>query len=81
MVQAKPSSLRPLRNLRCKEKLREKLEADVYKNRYASFLEIKMSEGTRRQDQELINILERGKTLDGFPILKELAIDPVRPKQ
>jgi hypothetical protein len=35
-----------------------------------------MGEGTRRHDQELINILKRGKALEGYSILKELAIDP-----
>jgi hypothetical protein len=35
-----------------------------------------MGEGTRRHDQELIKILKRGKTLEGYLILKELGIDP-----
>jgi hypothetical protein len=35
-----------------------------------------MAEGTRRHDQELIKILQRGKALEGYAILKELAIDP-----
>jgi len=35
-----------------------------------------MGEGTRRHDQELINILKRGKALEGYSILKEFAIDP-----
>jgi len=56
--------------------LLEKLEADVYKARYANFQEVEMGEGTRRHDQELIKILLRGKALEGYSILKELAIDP-----
>ncbi len=35
-----------------------------------------MGEGTRRHDQELINVLKRGKALEGYTILKELSIDP-----
>ena len=62
--------------LKMKNLLLEKLEADVYKARYASFHEVEMAEGTRRHDQELINILKRGKALEGYSILKELAIDP-----
>jgi hypothetical protein len=63
-------------DLKMKTMLLEKLEADVYKARYADFQDVEMEEGTRRHDQELINILRRGKTLDGYSILKELAIDP-----
>ncbi len=66
-----------LRNeLRMKTLLLEKLEADVYKARYASFQEVEMGEGTRRHDQELINILKHGKPLEGYSILKELGIAP-----
>jgi len=56
--------------------LLEKLEADVYKARYASFQEVQMGEGTRSHDEELIKILRRGKALEGYSILKELGIDP-----
>ncbi len=59
-----------------KTMLLEKLEADLYKARYANFQEVEMGEGTRRHDQELINILKRGKALEGYTILKELSIDP-----
>ena len=59
-----------------KTMLLEKLDADVYKARYASFHEVEMAEGTRRYDQELINILKRGKALEGYAILKELGVDP-----
>jgi hypothetical protein len=62
--------------LKMKTLLLEKLEADVYKARYASFQEVQMGEGTRRHDQELINILRCGKALEGYSILKELGIDP-----
>lgn len=66
-----------LRNeLKLKTMLLEKLEADVYKARYASFQEVEMGEGTRRHDQELIKILQRGKALEGHTILKELGVDP-----
>jgi hypothetical protein len=44
--------------------LLEKLEAHVYKARYANFQEVEMGEGTRCHDQE------------GYSILKELAINP-----
>ena len=62
--------------LKLKTLLLEKLEADVYKARYANFQEVQMAEGTRGHDQELIKILRRGKPLDGYAILKELGIDP-----
>ena len=62
--------------LRMKNLLIEKLEADVYKNRYATFQEVEMSEGTRRHDEDLIKILIRGKVLEGYSILKELGVDP-----
>jgi len=62
--------------LKLKTLLLEKLEADVYKARYANFQEVQMADGTRRHDQELIKILRRGKSLDGYAILKELGIDP-----
>ncbi len=66
-----------LRNdLRMKTLFLEKLESDVYKARYADFKEIKMVEGSRRHDLELIKILRRGKALEGYTILKELGIDP-----
>ena len=35
-----------------------------------------MAEGIRNHDQELIKILQRGKALDGYTILKEMGIDP-----
>jgi hypothetical protein len=62
--------------LKMKTLLLEKLEADVYKARFANFQEVQMEEGTRRHDEELIKILRRGKALEGFSILKELGIDP-----
>jgi hypothetical protein len=62
--------------LKLKTLLLEKLEADVYKARYANFQEVQMVEGTRCHDQELIKILQRGKAIDGYSILKELGIDP-----
>jgi len=62
--------------LKMKNLLLEKYEADAYKARYASFAEVNMAEGERRHDEELISILKRGKTLDGNDILRELGIDP-----
>ena len=62
--------------LKMKTLLLEKLEADVYKGRYASFQEAQMGEGTRRHDEELIKILRRGKAIEGYSILKQLGIDP-----
>ncbi|MRS03684.1 hypothetical protein EG832_10775, partial [bacterium] len=51
--------------LKLKTLLLEKLDAEVYKARYANFHEVEMGEGTRHHDFELINILKRGKPLDG----------------
>jgi hypothetical protein len=62
--------------LKMKTMLLEKLDADLYKARYDSFQEVQMTDGTRRHDQEIIKILKRGKSLDGYAILKELGIDP-----
>ena len=56
--------------------LLEKMESEIYKIRYINFQKVEMSEGTRYHDAELINLLKRGKILDGYSILKELAIDP-----
>jgi hypothetical protein len=62
--------------LKMKTMLLEKLDADAYKARYASFHEVEMAEGIRRHDQELIKILRRGKVVEGYAILKELGVDP-----
>jgi hypothetical protein len=76
LAEAKEETQKLRSELKMKTLLLEKLEADVYKARYASFQEVEMGEGTRRHDQELIKILQRGKALEGYSILKELAIDP-----
>jgi hypothetical protein len=76
LAEAKEESQKLRGELKMKTMLLEKLEADIYKARYANFQEIEMVEGTRRHDQELINILRRGKALEGYAILKELGIDP-----
>ena len=76
LAEAKEESQKLRSELKMKTLLLEKLEADVYKVRYANFQEAQMGEGTRRHDQELINILRRGKSLEGYSILKELGIDP-----
>ena len=76
LSEAKEEAQKLRSELKMKTLLLEKLEADVYKARYASFHEVEMAEGTRRHDQELINILQRGKALEGYAILKELGINP-----
>jgi hypothetical protein len=76
LAEAKEESQKLRSELKMKTLLLEKLEADLYKARYANFQEVEMGEGTRRHDQELINILKRGKALEGYTILKELGIDP-----
>jgi hypothetical protein len=53
-----------------------KYETDLYKLRYEAFAELEEFDGARRHDEELIAILKRGKTIDGYEILKELKIDP-----
>jgi hypothetical protein len=77
LAEAKEEAQKLRRELKTKTLLLEKLEADVYKARYASFQEVEMGEGTRRHDQELIRILQRGKVLEGYSILKELGVDPL----
>jgi hypothetical protein len=76
LAEAKEESQKLRGELKMKTMLIEKLEADIYKARYASFQEVEMAEGTRRHDQELIKILQRGKALEGYAILKELGVDP-----
>src|SRR5512136_839507 len=76
LAEAKEETQKLRSELKMKTLLLEKLEADVYKARYASFHEVEMAEGTRRHDQELIKILQRGKPLDGYSILQELGVDP-----
>ena len=76
LAEAKEEVQKLRSELKMKTMLLEKLDADVYKARYASFQDVQMVEGTRRHDQELIKILKRGKAFDGYSILKELGIDP-----
>ena len=76
LAEAKEEAQKLRAELKMKTMLLEKLEADVYKVRYANFQEIEMGEGTRSHDQELIKILQRGKALEGYAILKELDVDP-----
>ncbi len=76
LAEAKEEVQKLRTELKMKTMLLEKMDAEVYKARYASFQEIEVGEGTRHHDQELINVLRRGKALDGYSILKELAIDP-----
>ena len=76
LAEAKEESQKLRSELKMKTLLLEKLEADVYQARYANFQEVEMGEGTRRHDQELIDILKRGKALEGYAILKELGVDP-----
>jgi len=61
--------------LKMKNLLLEKLEAEIYKTRYASFGEPD-HEGIRRHDEELIALLKQGKAFDGNVILRKLGIDP-----
>jgi len=76
LAETKEESQKLRSELKTKTLLLEKLEADLYKACYANFQEVEIGEGTRRHDQELINVLKRGKALEGYTILKELSIDP-----
>jgi hypothetical protein len=76
LTEAKEETQKLRTELKMKTLLLEKLDTEVYKARYASFHEVEMAEGTRRHDQKLIEILQRGKALEGYSILKELGIDP-----
>ena len=75
-AELKEENLKLRSELKMKTLLLEKLEADLYKVRYANFQEIEIRDGTRRHDEELITVLKCGKTLDGYSILKELSVDP-----
>lgn len=61
--------------LKMKNLLLEKLEAEVYKARFSNFGDAD-GEGIRRHDEELIVILKNGKALDGNAILRKLGIEP-----
>jgi vacuolar-type H+-ATPase subunit I/STV1 len=76
LAEAKEEIQKLRSELKMKTLLLEKLEADVYKARYASFQEVQMGEGTRRHDEELIKVLRRGKVVEGYALLTELGIDP-----
>jgi hypothetical protein len=76
LAEAKEEVQKLRTELKMKTMLLEKMDAEVYKARYANFQEVEMGEGTRHHDQELINILKSSKALDGYSILKELDIDP-----
>ena len=76
LAEAKEEAQKLRSELKLKTMLLEKLDTEVYKARHHSFQEIEMVEGTRRHDQELIKILQRGKALEGYSILKELGVDP-----
>jgi hypothetical protein len=62
--------------LKLKTLVLDKYEAELYKLRYDAFSKPEDFDGVRRHDEELIAILKRGRTLDGYEILKELGIDP-----
>jgi hypothetical protein len=76
LAEAKEDAQKLRSELKMKTMLLEKLEADLYKARYANFQETQMGEGTRRHDEELIKVLRLGKAREGYSILKELGIDP-----
>ena len=76
LAEAKEEVQKLRSELKMKTMLLEKLDADLYRARYSSFQEVQMAEGSRSHDKELIKILQRGKALDGYLILKELGINP-----
>ncbi len=76
LAEAKEEVQKLRSELKMKNLLLEKLEADVYKARYANFQEVQMGDGTRRHDEELIKVLRRGKAMEGYAILNDLGINP-----
>jgi hypothetical protein len=61
--------------IRTKDSLLQKLETDLYKSKFAGFEEAD-GEGLFSYDVQLIEVLKRGKTIEGYSILRELGIDP-----
>jgi hypothetical protein len=61
--------------VRTKDMLLKKLETELYKSKYAAF-EDAQNEGILNYDEELIKVLKRKKTIDGYAILRELGVDP-----
>jgi hypothetical protein len=61
--------------VRTKDTLLQKLETELYKSKYGAFEDVQ-DEGVLNYDEELIKILKRGKTVDGYAILRELGVDP-----
>ena len=76
LAEAKEELQKLRSELKLKNLLLEKLEGEVYKARYDSFKEVEMGEGTRRHDEDLIKVLRRRKSMEGYAILKELGVDP-----
>ncbi|HII07189.1 MAG TPA: hypothetical protein HA349_07740 [Methanotrichaceae archaeon] len=76
LAEAKDKMYELSSNLAEKNLLVEKLKAEVYEYRHAGFAETDPTSGTRQHDEDLIEILKRGKAVDGYSILKELGIDP-----
>jgi hypothetical protein len=61
--------------IRTKDSLLQTLETDLYKSKFAGFEQVD-GEGLLNYDVQLIEVLKRGKTIDGYAILRELGIDP-----
>jgi hypothetical protein len=76
LAEAKEEVQKLRTELKMKTMLLEKMNAEVYKVHQASFQEVAIAKGIRYHDQELVNILKPGKALDGYTLLKQLAIDP-----
>jgi hypothetical protein len=61
--------------VRIKDSLLQRLETDLYKSKFSGFEEAD-AEGLQNYDVQIIEILKRGKTIEGYSILRELGIDP-----
>ncbi|HWQ20954.1 MAG TPA: hypothetical protein VN455_14330, partial [Methanotrichaceae archaeon] len=67
--------LEDLRNeLRMKSVLLERCETELYKLRHSEFADIN-SPGLRAHNSSLLDLLKRGRPLEGHAILKALGID------
>jgi hypothetical protein len=62
--------------LKLKTLVLEKYETELFNLKHKAFSKPKEFDGVRRYSEELVEILKRGRIVNGHEILKDLSIDP-----
>ena len=62
--------------LKLKTLVLEKYETELFKLKHKAFSKPKEFDGVRLYSEELVEILKRGRIVNGHEILKDLSIDP-----